>query len=193
MIQKRPALPGIGPQLPPGPTTTILLPALEWNYTFPSIIQSPYPSLPELLDALIEKLLDDPLTGRTIWDHLTVLLAYLYGYVSALRDRSFAEHLKYEHRQYHYDSSSGMSTGTLPFTRHERKIRDALREGRFQLCDCSADEEDESLFLTKTIARIRILMGLPSEPGDYEAAKKEALEDELREYEREKNERRCSD
>lgn len=177
LIQNRPTWsPGMGPPPPPskirpGPTTTILLPALEWNFTFPSIIHGFFPPLPELLDALIDKLLDDPLTD-TIWNQLAVLIAYLYGNVLALKDKSFAEHLKYEHRQYHYDSLSGMSTGTLPFIRHEREIRDALREGRFQLCDCSADQEDESLFTAKTQARIMASMASQFSPEEYETGKK---------------------
>jgi len=69
VTQNKPARsPGMGPppppsKKPPGPTTTILLPASEWNFTFPSSIQSFFPPLPELLDALIDKLLDDPLTN----------------------------------------------------------------------------------------------------------------------------------
>jgi len=107
-----------------------------------------------------------------IWNQLAGLIAYLYGYVPALKEKSFAEHLKYEHRQYHYDSLSGMSTGTLPFIRHEREIRDGLREGRFRLCDCSADQDDESLFTAKVQARIMASMASPFTPEEYEADKK---------------------
>ena len=168
--------PAMGPppppsKIPPGPTTTILLPALEWNFTFPSNFQGFFPPLPELVDALISKLLDISLTD-SVWDQLTVLIAYLYGYVPSLKEKAFAECLKYENRQYHYDSLSGMSTGTLPFIRHERKIRDALRGGTFQLCDCSADREDESLFTTKAMARIMASSALPFTPEEYEAYKK---------------------
>lgn len=176
--QNKPAWsPGIGPPPPPsriplGPPTTILLPASEWSFTFPSIIQSFFPPLPKLLDALIDKLLDDPM----IWNQVAVLIAYLYGYVSAVKEKSFAAHLKYEHRQYHYDSLSGMSTGTLPFICHERKIRNALREGRLQLCDCSAEQEDELLFTGKVQARIMASMPLPFSPEEYEAEKKRELE-----------------
>ncbi|CZR55636.1 uncharacterized protein PAC_05524 [Phialocephala subalpina] len=181
VTQNEPAWsPGMGPppppsKKPPGPTTTILLPASEWNFTFPSIIESFFPPLPELLDALIDKLLDGPLTDG-IWNQLTVLIAYLYGYVPALKEKSFAEHLKYEHRQYHYDALSGMTTGTVPFILHEREIRDALREGRFQLCDCSADQEDESLFTAKVQARLLALNGPPFSAEEYEAEKKRELE-----------------
>ncbi|TVY47753.1 hypothetical protein LOCC1_G002737 [Lachnellula occidentalis] len=187
--QNRPALsPGMEPPPPPSPskipvepTTTILLPASEWNYTFPSIIQSFFPPLPELVDALIDRLLDDPLTDG-MWNRLAVLIAYLYGYVPAVKEKSFADQLKYEHRQYHYDSLSGMASGTLPFIRHERKIRDALREGRFQLCDCSADREDESLFTDKVLARIRASMPSPFSPEEYEADKKREEEEERRQW-----------
>lgn len=64
----------------------------------------------------MSKLLDDSLTDG-IGSHLTVLIAYIDLYVPALKDRCLAEKMKYENRQYHYDSLSGMSTG-LPFVRH---------------------------------------------------------------------------
>ncbi|CAM6003745.1 unnamed protein product [Sphagnum balticum] len=135
--QNRPAWsPGMGPppppsKIPPGPTTTILLPASEWNFTFPLIIQSFFPPLPELVDALIDKLLDTPLTD-TIWNQLAVLIAYLNvnGYVPI-----------------HYVMNG--------------KIRNRLREGKFQLCDCSASQEDESLFTAKVQARIMASMASP--------------------------------
>ena len=141
-------------QLPPGLTTTILLPASNWNFNLSPTTQDSFPPLPELLDGLTSKLLDDNLIDG-IWSHISLLIAYLsiYIYVPALKDRSFAEKMKFENRQYHYDSLTEMSTG-LPFIRHERKIRDALREGRFQLCDCSADESNELLFNAKVLARL---------------------------------------
>jgi hypothetical protein len=175
--RKRPTWsPGMGPppppsNEPPGPTTTILLPASEWNYYFPKTgDQNFIPPLPALLDGLIDKLLDDPLTETMFWNHLAVLIAYLYGYVPATKQKSFAEELKYDHRQFHYDCLSGMSTG-LPFIRHERKIREALRNGTYQLCDCSADRNDESLFTAKAEARLIASTSSPFSTDIYEAEK----------------------
>jgi hypothetical protein len=167
--------PGMGPppppsKDPPGPTTTILLPASEWNYILPETSdQSFIPSLPGLLDGLIAKLLDDPLTETMFWRHLSILIGYLYGYAPDLKQKSFAQQLKYEHRQFHYDSLSGMSTGTLPFLRHESKIREALRKGTYQLSDCSADPNDESLFTAKVQARILASTPTLFSPDVYEA------------------------
>lgn len=184
--------PGMGPPPPPskelpGPTITILLPAAEWNFTLPESNQYPrggfqsslFPPLPELLDALIDKLLDDPLTNSLFWGHLAVLIAYLYGYVLVLKEKSFAEKLKYDHRQFHFDWLSGMSTGTLPFIRHERSIRDALRKGTYQFRDCSADRGDETLFTAKIQARIMASRSSPFSPADYERAKQEHWSSEI--------------
>ncbi|TVY38393.1 hypothetical protein LSUB1_G006363 [Lachnellula subtilissima] len=158
-------------KLPPGPTMTILLPATEWHFTFPSVLEGFFPPLPALLDALIDRLLDnDPLANEN-WSHLAILIAYLYSYVPALKEKSFAEYLKYEHRQYHYDSLSGMRTGTLPFVRHQRKVRDALRDGNHRLCDCSANQDDESLFTAKVEERLRALHASPCSPDEYEIEK----------------------
>lgn len=140
---------------PPGPTTTILLPASQWNFDFSGTSEQSFiPPLPALLDGLIDTLLDDPLTDSMFWGHLCVLIGHLYGYTPALKCESFAEELKYEHRQFHYDPLSGMSTGTLPFIHHQRKIREALRNNTHELCDCSADRDDENLFTAKAQARI---------------------------------------
>ncbi|KAL5320348.1 hypothetical protein ACEPPN_011149 [Leptodophora sp. 'Broadleaf-Isolate-01'] len=174
--------PGMGPpplpsKEPPGPTTTILLPASEWNYTFPESTRDIIPSLPALLDGLIDKLLDDPLTECGFFNHLAVLILYLYDYSPGVKQRSFAEELKYDHRQFHYDLSSGMSSG-LPFIRHERKIRDALRNGTYQLCDCSADRNDETLFQAKVLARLGALTTSPFSADVYEAYEAKKNEDE---------------
>lgn len=160
---------------PPGPVKTILLPAVEWNFILPRDYQHPnggcqmslFPLLPDLLDALIDKLLDDPLTDSMFWGHLAVLIAYLYGYVPVIREKSFAKKLKLDHRQFHFDWLSGMSTGTLPFIHHERRIRDALREGTYQLRDCSTDRNDETLFTAKTEARIMASRPSPFSHEDY--------------------------
>ena len=184
--------PGVGPPpLPsnkrPGSTTTILLPAADWNFCIPKSNQHPYngyqaiifPSLAELLDALIDKLLDDSLTDSMFWGHLAVLIAYLYGYVPALREKSFAEKLKYDHPQFHFDYLSGMSIGA-PFIRHERPIRDALRKGTYQLRDCSANHDDGTLFTAKTQAQIMASMPSPFSPEDYEKAKQEFWASEMK-------------
>lgn len=63
--------------------------------------------------------------------------------------------LRYEHRQYHLDSLSGMSTGTWPFARHEFEIREKLRQGTWELRDCSAYRDNEDLFGQARIDRFR--------------------------------------
>lgn len=112
------------------------------------------------------------------WGHLAVLIAYLYGYVPVLREKSFAMKLKYDHRQFHFDWLSGMSTG-LPFIRHERPIRDALRKGTYELRDCSADRNDETLFTAKTEARIIASGPSPFSSEDYEKDKQDFLSSEI--------------
>ncbi|RDL35685.1 uncharacterized protein BP5553_06297 [Venustampulla echinocandica] len=144
-----------GPPPPPAPptnrpasaTTTILLPAEEWNYKLPpstDVVTSYYPPLPDLLDALIDSFLD--CTPGMLFAHLACQVGYLYQYVSALKSPSFSDQLKYDHRQFHLDSLSGMSTGTVPFAKHQRAIREALREGNYTLQTCSASRDNTYLF-----------------------------------------------
>lgn len=159
--QSPPLLPSQKP--PRQTTTTILLPAADWNYTFPDNLPNItsattfYPSLPDLLDALIDNYLDaDPDKDR-LWTHLGCQVGYLYLYVPAVKERSFASQLKYEHRQFHLDKLSGMSTGA-PFTRHQRTIREKLRQGTWELKTCSTERSDETLFNGPVQARLLAAM-----------------------------------
>ena len=56
-----------------------------------------------------------------------------------LRQRMFAQRLRYENRQFHSDVLFGTPFNTLPFAAHERRVRAELRAGKRQLQDCSVD------------------------------------------------------
>ncbi|KAK4623993.1 hypothetical protein CLAFUW4_06398 [Fulvia fulva] len=138
----------------------VLLPAMQWNF---SSERSPsrndfLPELQDVVDAFIDSLLDSAADSglRTC---LNVQLAYLYGNTQELESRDFAYRLLYEHRQYHYDICAGMSYGTVPFVEHQRKIRQALRDGTLELQECSAARDDEGLF--REAAEARLLASLP--------------------------------
>lgn len=151
-----------------------LLSVADPNYTFPNTPshsnryptlpdQWPFiPSLSDLLDCLIDKLLDAPVDDYMLKWHLARQIGSLYGYVPILQEREFAEHLKPENCQHHFDTVSGMSTGTEPFTRHERRTRDAIREGNYTLQECSANRDDEELFPGKAEARVLATLPRPS-------------------------------
>ena len=164
-------------QKPPGPARTLLLPAEDWHYELPDIIEASmgaagaFPTLPDLVDSLIETLLDACEVNVPLWHHMAVLVGYAYMYIPALKARSFAEQLKYEHRQYHYDIMAGISYSGLLFARHERKIRDALRRGTYQLVECSASRDNEDLFREARDARLyESMFGHP--PSKYPASKR---------------------
>jgi hypothetical protein len=145
----------------PEPIKT-LLPAADWNFILPDHSEqifdgsrTPfYPSLPELLDALIDSLLDFPTSNFVLRSHLACQVAYLYSYIPAVKQKSFAKYLKYEHRQYYFDSLSGIPTGTAMFISHQRTIREALRRGEYQFRNCSATRDNEYLFNEGVIARL---------------------------------------
>jgi hypothetical protein len=132
---------------PPRPTTTVLLPASDWKLPSEKLLLSLtrgfIPSLPDLTDGLIESLLDSP-GYRGLEDHLSVHIAYLYGRVPTLKERSFASELKYENRQFHHDVISGFETGTQRFLDHERQVREELRNGKRQLQECSVARTPEN-------------------------------------------------
>ncbi|KAJ5165222.1 uncharacterized protein N7500_007052 [Penicillium coprophilum] len=147
---------------PTSQTITVLLPAQDWKY--PLIPDScsddvslaaeslpenlSFPPLPGFLDALIESWLDCPSDDAMLLLHLACQISYLYEYVPALKQLSFAEQMKYEHRQFHFDVLAGMETGTVQFRKHERAIRDALLQSQYELRECSASRDNEDLFDT---------------------------------------------
>ncbi|KAK4869509.1 hypothetical protein LT330_005891 [Penicillium expansum] len=104
-----------------------------------------FPPLPGFLDALIESWLDCPCDDGMLLIHLACQISYLYAYAPALKQRSFAERMKYEHRQFHFDVLAGMQIGTIPFRKHERAIRDALLQGQYELRECSMSCDNEEI------------------------------------------------
>jgi len=65
--------------------------------------------------------------------HISCIIGYLHDYVPTLKTRKFVQELRYDNRQYPLDWLSGMSTGTNSFIKHQHTIRDALRQGMYQL------------------------------------------------------------
>lgn len=135
---------------PHSPTVTVLLPAADWEFSSGKLLQSSrntfIPPLWALADSLIGVLLDLPDRSR-VQRHVSVQLSYLYGHVEQVKEKSFADRLRYEHRQFHFDCLAGMTMGTIPFIVHERAIRDSLRQGEHELQDCSAAKTEENRLL----------------------------------------------
>jgi hypothetical protein len=104
-----------------------------------------FPPLSGLIDALIECWLEGSRNDDSVLLHFAVQFNYLYEYAPALKERSFANQMKHEHRQFHSDVLSGMSTA-LPFRKHQRGIRDALLQGCYELQECSAPRDNDGLF-----------------------------------------------
>ncbi|OJJ41820.1 hypothetical protein ASPWEDRAFT_99066 [Aspergillus wentii DTO 134E9] len=139
-------------------TRTVLLPAADWKFhlSTDTVLEKvpledsaktvPYPPLAALLDSLIESWLDCPAEDSGLLIHLACQYGYLYQYVPAVKERSFAEKMRYEHRQFHNDVLSEMKAGTLPFRKHERAIRDALVRGEYEITECSAPKDNADLF-----------------------------------------------
>ncbi|KAF2438418.1 hypothetical protein P171DRAFT_526099 [Karstenula rhodostoma CBS 690.94] len=154
---------------PPRPTTTVLLPVADWNFSLAglganntkNLVDTIYPPLAGLVDALIDSLLDCPSDNYMLYSHLSVQIAYLYGWSPLLKEKGFAEQLMYEHRQYHLDVLCGMDHATWPFISHQRKIREALRNGTHKLQECSAARSNESLFSREVQAKLLASMPDP--------------------------------
>jgi len=166
---------------------TVLLQASDWNYILPrqsnaapvlssarKTLTTVYPSLPTLVDSLIKSFLEAKPEENGFWHRLAVYIGYLYTYVPALKDPSFANLLKYEHRQYHFDMLAGMKGWTLAFHKHEGLIREALRQGKYEVTECSASRDNEDLFPGAREARILASMPKPPTPeGDSSESEEE--------------------
>jgi hypothetical protein len=119
--------------------TTVLLPAANWG--IPSLQDTGLlstagfvPPLALLIDGLVGFLLDLPVasTSETLQGRLGLQLAYLYRYCAGLKDQDFAQNLKLEHRQFHYDALSKPGLGTIPFVSEQRQNRAEIRKGQRQ-------------------------------------------------------------
>jgi hypothetical protein len=141
---------------PSPPTETALLLADDWHLDFqtgtfiPPGSQICIPRLPALLDSLLNHVLDAPLKD-TSRSPVPMLIMYLYAYTSTVKSLDLTRELEYHHRQYHIDALSGMfETGTLPWWKHQQKIRDALRRGTWKLSvNSSANVDLDSLDSSK--------------------------------------------
>jgi len=135
---------------------------MDWNWNFTSSegregdtdARIFYPPLPPLLDALIDSELDIPPGDGMLRLHISCMIGYLHDYVPAVKTQKFVQELRYDNRQYHLDWLSGMSAWTSSFIEHQRAIRDALRQGKYQLQECSASTDNENLFIEKKLARL---------------------------------------
>jgi hypothetical protein len=162
----------------PGPTTTVLLPAADWNFSLPGIgstttkpfVDIVVPPLIGLVDALIDSLLDCPSDYDMLRTHLAVQITSLYRWAPALKEKAFAEQMMYEHRQYHLDVLSGMDHGTVPFINHQRSNREALRQKKHVLQECSSSRDNEALFGRKV--RERLLASMPKPRVNVEGDRK---------------------
>lgn len=105
-----------------------------------------FPPLAGLLDALIECWLDCPSDDSMLLIGLACQIFYLYTYIPALKEKSFAEQMKYENRQFHLNVLMGMNAGMVRFGRHQRAIRDALRQGQYGLQECSVSRDSKIFF-----------------------------------------------
>ncbi len=157
----------------PGPQTTVLLPAADWNFSFSRddrndfkiCVDFVFPPLAALVDALIDSLLDCPPNNHVLSLHLAMHITALYDYAPQVKQKAFAEQLMYEHRQYHYDILAGMDHGTAPFIRHQRMIREALRQRTYDVQECSAPEDNTSLFSNGIQAQLLASMPNPFADG----------------------------
>ena len=93
------------------PPEVVLLPASQFGFDFEKhvVLNDYLPALEDLVDVLISSTLDS-LDCLDLQNHLHTQVCYLYGNVPELQDRSFAERLLLEHRQFQFDVCAGRAT-----------------------------------------------------------------------------------
>ncbi|KAI1131807.1 hypothetical protein F5Y10DRAFT_232596 [Nemania abortiva] len=132
-------------------TATVLLSATEWKISTERLHEVSnnhyFPPLPVLANGLVTNLLDAP-DGSGLASHLSTMLAYLYDYSSEVKTEGFEHCLDLENRQFHLDCISGqLMLWTLPFARHERQVRENIRQGCHELQECSVARTQENRLL----------------------------------------------
>jgi hypothetical protein len=126
-----------------------------------TLVDTVYPPLPSLVDALIDSLLDCPSDNHVLQTHLAAEIASLYSWSPMLKEKAFAQQLVYEHRQYHLDVLFGMDHGTVQFISHQRNVREATRQRTHDLQECSAPD-NKDLFTRELQAEILASMPKPT-------------------------------
>jgi hypothetical protein len=130
------------------------------NWHLRKTVRWPFiPPLHQLLDSLIERWLDTSDTQNLFLGRISCFLGYLYGNVPVLKRKDFADCLKPEHRQYHFDVVAGVSYTRERFRIHSRRVRDSIVRGEFEFCECSVSRDDERYFTAGVEARL--LASLP--------------------------------
>lgn len=116
------------------------------------------PPLPQLLDSLIKTWLDTSDAHLFFCRHINNFLGYLYDYVPILKLREFADYLKVEHQQFHFDVIAGVSYTGEPFKIHSKKVRDSILRGDYELCECSVLKDDDRFFTAGVEARLLAML-----------------------------------
>ncbi|KAJ5544841.1 hypothetical protein N7535_006772 [Penicillium sp. DV-2018c] len=144
--------------------------ASDWDIKLPDIatqkswqpqITARWPFIPpihQLLDSFIRKWLDTSDAHHFFRGHISCFLGYLYDHVPILRLREFADYLKVEHQQYHFDVIAGVSYTREPFRIHSKKIRDSILKGEYESCECSVSRDDERFFTAGVEARLLAML-----------------------------------
>ncbi|KAI1177022.1 hypothetical protein F4777DRAFT_232886 [Nemania sp. FL0916] len=130
---------------------TVLLSATEWKISTEELHEASnnyhFPPLSTLVNRLVTNWLDAPV-GSQLALRLGLMLGYLYEYTSEVKTEEFKQCLELEHRQFHLDCLSGqLFMWTLPFARHERQIRENIRQGRHEFRECSVTRTKENKLL----------------------------------------------
>lgn len=111
---------------------TVLMPADIWNFSaFPTTPDQFLPPLPALLDSLIASWLDAvQAVDNQLGDHVSLQLAYIYEYVAQVKEASFTQQLRPEHRRFHLDCLANGAIGAQAFLIEQRGIRDRVLKGQ---------------------------------------------------------------
>ena len=164
------------------PADVLLSPMKDWDFTLP-VTSSPRPSfippLPDLNEILLDKWLDNFDIESGFRMRLAYYLGYLSSYIPVYWSHEFAQILRLDHRQYHADLLSGMTMFTEPCRQHQRKIRDLIRTGQYELCECSASKENEWLFTDAVAARLLAKMSrVNTSSGNKDPSMEELVHDD---------------
>ncbi|AEO62107.1 hypothetical protein MYCTH_2313111 [Thermothelomyces thermophilus ATCC 42464] len=97
-------------------TGVILLAAREWFHELPATAQDMtdwFPTLPQLLTALIAKWLSLEEQESDLRLRIAVYIGYIYLYIDAVKEPGFQEQLPPEYRLFHADRLQGINTENL--------------------------------------------------------------------------------
>ncbi|KAH8905434.1 hypothetical protein BR93DRAFT_795567 [Coniochaeta sp. PMI_546] len=135
-------------------TPVALLPAKDWFYDLPEKPEDMtdwYPTLDQLLVALIAKWLDLDAQESTLRLRIAVFIGYIYHYLDAVKEQGFENKIPRQYWRFHFDQVQGTTAGDIGTAQCQMDYLDMIRETEIETSGKQKVQQRESDFPSITL------------------------------------------